>query len=126
MPLGEIAYLTGQLVTLALIALVAGVPQRRHGGADRANVSAGGPDDDFGPLRVAVLADSMAAAKVVRERLAAAGIRATLATAVDGRPRVLVFSDDIDRARRFVAQPGGTPNGPAGAGTPNGPDGVTA
>jgi hypothetical protein len=135
MPLGEIAYLIGQSVAFALIALVAGVTHRKPSGAGEAglaDMSAGGPgDDDFGPLRVAVLADSMAAAKVVRERLAAAGIRATLATAVDGRPRVLVFGDDVDRARRFVAQPEGTPNGPDAAGPaaagPDaaGPDGVT-
>jgi hypothetical protein len=132
MPLGEIAYLIGQLVIFALIALVAGVPHRRQDGAEPADMSAGGlGDDDFGPLRVAVLADSMAAAKVVRERLAAAGIRATLATAIDGRPRVLVFSDDVDRARRFVAQPEGKTTGPAGAGPAGagpagaGPDGVT-
>ncbi|HEU4423776.1 MAG TPA: hypothetical protein VFR67_14690 [Pilimelia sp.] len=113
MPLGEGAYLIGQLIGLAAVGLLAG---RLHRTTDHPGVQggtsapvrppAGGPyDDDFGRLRVAALARDLASAKVVRERLAAAGIRASLATAVDGLPRVLVFADDLDRAKRFVSSP---------------------
>jgi hypothetical protein len=61
--------------------------------------------DDFGLLRAAVLADDRASAETVRRLLAGAGIRSTVASGVDGRIRVLVFFDQVARARRVVGGP---------------------
>jgi hypothetical protein len=44
----------------------------------------------------------MGAARAVRNRLVALGIRATVGTGRDGYVRVLVFADEYDRARDAV------------------------
>ena len=41
--------------------------------------------------------------EILRRTLEAAGVRATLASTLDG-PRVLVFPDDAGRAREILAQ----------------------
>jgi hypothetical protein len=64
------------------------------------------PDEDYGLLRPALVAEDLTGAGAVRARLAEAGIRATLSTGLDGRTRVLVFAEELDRARRLVGPPG--------------------
>jgi hypothetical protein len=65
--------------------------------------------DDFGLLRPAVLAEDLASAESARRQLAGAGIRSTVAPDVDGRVRVLVFFDEVARARRVVGGPAERP-----------------
>jgi hypothetical protein len=62
----------------------------------------GSDADDLGLLAAVALAPDAATAQSVRRRLAEAGIRSTVSTGLDGLTRVLVFADEIDRARRVV------------------------
>jgi hypothetical protein len=90
-------FLVGPLLALAVLAVIAVAadltalrPRRRP------------VDEEFGLLRpVALLAD-LASACVVRDRLQALGIRATVGTGRDGFVRVLVFANEYDRARDAV------------------------
>ncbi|WP_033340194.1 hypothetical protein [Catenuloplanes japonicus] len=59
---------------------------------------------DFGLLTPAATADDDATAEEFRTLLSAAGIRATVAGARDGRLLVLVFPEELTRARRLVGQ----------------------
>jgi hypothetical protein len=58
--------------------------------------------DDFGLLVPVATCRDKVDADLVREHLRTAGIRSTLASGRDGRIRVLVFTDALDRARRLV------------------------
>jgi hypothetical protein len=86
--------------------------ERRGGHGRGAQSLAGAPEDaqwaeheDFGLLRPALIAEDLTSAGVARARLAEAGIRATVSTGLDGRTRVLVFGEELDRARRVVDSP---------------------
>jgi hypothetical protein len=61
--------------------------------------------EDYGLLGVAAVVETVDAAEQIRAVLADAGIRATVAGAIDGRVRVLVFETDVPRARRVVGWP---------------------
>jgi hypothetical protein len=89
-----------------------GSHERRGGRGPGAQSLAGAPEDaqqlgreDFGLLQPALIAEDLASAGAARARLAEAGIRATVSTGLDGRTRVLVFSEELDRARRVVDSP---------------------
>lgn len=58
--------------------------------------------EDYGLLRPAAITRDLVDAELVKTHLATAGIRSTLATDLDGRIRVLVFADELDRARKLV------------------------
>jgi hypothetical protein len=58
--------------------------------------------EDYGLLCAVALADDEQAAATVAGKLTQAGIRATVATGLDGRVRVLVFEDQVEAARRLV------------------------
>jgi hypothetical protein len=58
--------------------------------------------NDYGLLVPVATCRDRVDADLVREHLATAGIRATLTAAPDGRVKVLVFADALDRARRLV------------------------
>jgi hypothetical protein len=58
--------------------------------------------DDFGLLAEVARADSTEEVERIRAVLARAGIRATTTVGRDGRPRVLVFTADVHRARRIA------------------------
>jgi hypothetical protein len=62
--------------------------------------------DDFGLLAPVAVTDDAEEAARLKARLAEAHIRATTTKGADGRYRVLVFSTELDRARRVG---GGTP-----------------
>jgi hypothetical protein len=49
--------------------------------------------------------DTQLEARTMQQRLTAAGIRATVGPAPDGRTNVLVFEAEIDAARRLVGGP---------------------
>jgi hypothetical protein len=58
--------------------------------------------EDFGLLSVAGVVANTDDAQALQGMLADAGIRATIAPAKDGRVRVLVFTSDLETARRVV------------------------
>jgi hypothetical protein len=107
-------YLAGPLIAFALIGVLAGVlrwgidtdgaADDRHAGWDGLDVlAAGPPDDDYGLLSPAALADDADVAAEVRRLLTAAGIRCTQSVRYDGRIVVLVFADQVEEARRLAA-----------------------
>jgi hypothetical protein len=57
---------------------------------------------DYGLLRSVSMVGDLAFAREVRNRLRSNGVRATLATGPDGMVRILVFADELDRARRLL------------------------
>ncbi|GAA3277929.1 hypothetical protein GCM10020218_027400 [Dactylosporangium vinaceum] len=57
---------------------------------------------DYGLLRSVSMVGDLAFAREVRDRLRSNGVRATLATGPDGMVRILVFADELDRARRLI------------------------
>lgn len=59
--------------------------------------------DDYGLLRPAAVTGEAEVADEIRRFLSDAGIRATTATRHDGRISVLVFSEQVEEARRLVA-----------------------
>jgi hypothetical protein len=61
--------------------------------------------DDYGLLSVVTVTDTATSAHAATTLLAEAGIRATVTTGADGRIRVLVFENDLYRARRVVGWP---------------------
>ena len=61
------------------------------------------PADDFGLLRAAAVVADLDTGRSIRNMLAAARVRATVATGRDGMVRVLVFPHEYDRARRLVS-----------------------
>jgi hypothetical protein len=58
---------------------------------------------DYGLLRTVSMVGDLAFAREVRNRLRSNGVRATLATGPDGMVRILVFADELDRARRLCS-----------------------
>jgi hypothetical protein len=56
--------------------------------------------EDFGLLAPVATVDTADEASRVKAMLAEAGIKATTSVSPDGRHRVLVFSTELDRARR--------------------------
>jgi hypothetical protein len=61
------------------------------------------PSTDYGLLRTVSMVGDLAFAREVRDRLRHYGVRATLATGPDGMVRILVFADELDRARRLIS-----------------------
>lgn len=92
-------FLVGPLLALAVLALIAVAADVRPS-SHPARFSTG--VDEFGLLRPVALTGDMGAARAVRNRLMALGIRATVGTGRDGYVRVLVFEDEYDRARDAV------------------------
>jgi hypothetical protein len=63
---------------------------------------AGDEDDDYGLLSAATVTDAPELADEIRRLLGEAGIRATRAIDRDGRTAVLVFAEELEKARRLV------------------------
>jgi hypothetical protein len=61
-----------------------------------------GSEDDYGLLVVVAAPGNYADGEIQRRRLEDVGVRATLATTLDG-PRIMVWPQDEDRARRLLA-----------------------
>ncbi|GAA1030403.1 hypothetical protein GCM10009557_22210 [Virgisporangium ochraceum] len=83
------------LAVLALIAVAADITTLRPRPAARS-------EEEFGLLRTVALSADLAAARAVRDRLMALGIRATVGTDRSGFVRVLVFSHEYEDARDAV------------------------
>ncbi len=90
--------LVGPLLALAVLALIAVAADFT---AHRPR-SAATAQEEFGLLRTVALSADLAAARAVRDRLMALGIRATVGTDKAGFARVLVFSDEYEDARDAV------------------------
>ncbi|HEY7224949.1 MAG TPA: hypothetical protein VH561_15350 [Micromonosporaceae bacterium] len=82
----------------------------------RGPATAGPGPEDYGLLAVAAEAGSADEAGKVRRLLSAAGIRNTHAVAADGRHKVLVFGDELIRARRVAGGSQGAGGGATGSG----------
>ena len=67
-----------------------------------------GKEDDYGVLVPVATPTTYIEGEISRQTLEAAGIRATLATTLDG-PRLLVWPADLDRARAALS-PGPGPS----------------
>ena len=59
-------------------------------------------DEDYGLLSVASTAESAEDAAEAQRLLASVGIRATVAAAPGGRVHLLVFTSELEQARRVV------------------------
>jgi hypothetical protein len=90
------------LAVLALIAVAADISALRPRSTVRSGRAAPGGDEEFGLLRTVALSADLAAARAVRNRLMALGIRATVGTDSAGFARVLVFGDEYEAARDAV------------------------
>jgi len=95
-------YVIGPVVALAATGVLALLLHRALGKQQAAVPVAPQRPDDFGLLVPVASCRDQVDADLVRQHLATEGIRSTLATGVEGRIRVLVFADALDRARRLV------------------------
>ncbi len=93
----------GALATLILIIRLLRFGERRCGPPGGVHPADAGTTLDYGLLRSVSLIGDLAFARDVRDRLRRNGVRATLATGHDGMVRVLVFTDEYDRARLLLA-----------------------
>jgi hypothetical protein len=88
------------LAVLALIAVAADVTALRPSQGPGPGPIRDG--DEFGLLRTVALTSDVVMANAVRNRLVSLGIRATIGTDRAGMVRVLVFSDEYEKARDAV------------------------
>lgn len=93
----------GALATLILIIRLLRFGERRSGPPGGVHPADAETTLDYGLLRSVSLIGDLAFARDVRDRLRHNGVRATLATGPDGMVRVLVFTDEYDRARLLLA-----------------------
>ncbi|BCJ72632.1 hypothetical protein CS0771_21760 [Catellatospora sp. IY07-71] len=98
------AYLAGPMVAILTIAVLAVVLHRGLQRDAETPAPVAPVPDDYGLLASAAVARTLPDAALIRDHLHSVGIRATLATAPDGRIRVLVFADEVHRARRVVGE----------------------
>jgi hypothetical protein len=102
---GSFSYAFGPIVALALI-LVFVVILRwafRRGSSVVAAPARPGKDAEYGLLSPVSTPGSYVEGEMQRRTLEDAGIRATLATTLDG-PRVMVWPQDADRARSLLSR----------------------
>ncbi|MGL5829132.1 MAG: hypothetical protein ACRC0L_06130 [Angustibacter sp.] len=103
--LGSYSYIYGPLVALAAMALLAFLLRWafRRGRSLVARPIRPGAPDDYGLLIPVATAENFVEAELIRMRLVAGGIRATLAPTTDG-PRILVFPAEESAARAILRQ----------------------
>lgn len=103
MPLTVSNFLVGPLIAFAVVGVLAGILQWMFSRRPRASYELPMPViEDYGLLCAAAVTEDPDSAESMRSMLTAAGIRATLVTGADGRVRVLVFEDEVHRARRVM------------------------
>lgn len=95
-------YVIGPVIALVVTGVLAMLLHKALTRHDAVRPRPDGRPDDFGLLVPVATCRDRVDADLVREHLRTAGIRSTLATATDGRIRVLVFADALDKARRLV------------------------
>jgi hypothetical protein len=109
--------LVGPMIAIVMIAVMAVLLHRSLGSPEPAPPEYPDPDlrdtgslpDDYGLLAPAAVTRTRVDALLVKEQLRTAGIRSTLANTADGQVQVLVFGDQVIRARRLVGWTGPRP-----------------
>lgn len=103
-----VPFVDGQLVTETLIAFamiaMLGLILRwtfSHNRDTESRLWPPGPDD-FGLLAPVATVDTADEATRLRTALSLAGVKATTTITRDGRHQILVFANDLDRARRVA------------------------
>ena len=92
-------------IALVVVAVLVALLRWAYGGRSRSLVerrAREGSAADYGLLVSIASPGTFIEGEVSRQRLAAAGIRASLVTTTEG-PRLMVFPDDETRARRLLA-----------------------
>ncbi len=107
--------LVGPLIAMVMIAVMAALLHRSLRSVEPEPAPAedlrptGSMPDDYGLLAPAAVTRTHAEAVAVKQQLREAGIRSTLANTADGQVQVLVFGDQVVRARRLVGWTGQKP-----------------
>jgi hypothetical protein len=101
---GSYSYAFGPVVALAVLAVLVLLLRWtfRRGGS---LVTPRGRADQYGLLTPVAAPADYASGEILRRRLEAAGIRTNLATTLEG-PRILVFPQDVERAKQVIAATG--------------------
>ncbi len=101
---GSFSYAFGPLVAVGMIALFAVILRWAFGRGSSVVAAAPtpGPDSEYGLLVPVAAPATYIEGEVLRRRLEDGGVRANLATTIDG-PRLMVWPADEDRAREVLA-----------------------
>jgi hypothetical protein len=101
---GSFSYAFGPLVAVGLIAVFVVILRWAfsRGASVVAAAPTPGPDSEYGLLVPVAAPGTYVEGEVLRRRLVDRGIRANLATTLDG-PRVLVWPADEERARALLS-----------------------
>ena len=99
---GSYSYAFGPLVAFAVLGLLSALLRWtfRRGGS---LVVPKGRADQYGMLTPVAAPADYITGEMLRRRLLAQGVRANLATTLDG-PRILVFPEDVERAKQLLAE----------------------
>ena len=99
------SFLVGPLIAFGVVGIFVLLLRwtYRRGGSVVATPGRAGRDDDYGTLVAVASPTTFVEGEIVRRTLEDAGVRANLASTLDG-PRVLVFPKDADRARQVLAR----------------------
>jgi hypothetical protein len=103
---GSYSFIYGPMVAFAVVGLLILLLRWtfRRGHSLVAPVPRPGAPDDYGLLVAVAEPASFAEAELIRQRLVAQGVRATLAPTTQG-PRVMVFPDEARVARALLRGP---------------------
>ena len=98
---GSYSYAFGPVVAFAVLGLLILMLRWafRRGGS---LVVAKGREDQYGMLTPIAAPDDYISGELLRRRLSDQGVRANLATTLDG-PRILVFPEDAERAKQILS-----------------------
>lgn len=101
---GSFSYAFGPLVAVGIVGVLALILRWAfsRGSSVVAAAPVAGPDDAYGLLVPVASPATYIEGEVLRRRLEDSGVRANLATTLDG-PRVMVWPADEDRARQVLA-----------------------
>lgn len=99
---GSYSYAFGPLVAAAVLGLLVLLLRwtYKRGGS---LVVPKGREDQYGMLVPVAAPGDFASGEMLRRRLEDAGIRANLASTLDG-PRVMVWPEDVERAKRLIGR----------------------
>lgn len=100
---GSYSYAFGPVVALGMLGLLV-LLLRWTFRRGTSLVTPRGRQDQYGVLRPVAAPPDFVRGEILRRRLTDAGIRANLASTLDG-PRLLVFPEDEARARQVLAGP---------------------
>jgi hypothetical protein len=104
-PLADGSFFIGPLIAFGVVGLLVLVLRWAfaRGGSVVARRPRPGAGDEYGLLVPVASPQTYVEGEILRRTLEDAHIRATLAQTLDG-PRVMVFPDDVERARELVAR----------------------